>query len=44
MYGKIQTKMEALSSLIHHDKDGSLSVEINNLRKEINEPLDDEES
>ena len=36
--------MEAFSSLIHHDKDVSLSVEINNLRKEINEPLDDEES
>ena len=36
--------MEALNSLIHHDIDGSLSVEINNLRKEINKPLDDEES
>ena len=36
--------MEALNSLIHHDKDGSLRAEINNLRKEVNEPLDDEES
>lgn len=40
---KIQTKRNALNSLTLQDKDGMLSTEINCLRKEINDLLDDEE-
>ena len=40
---KIQTKRNALNSLTLQDKDGTLSTEINSLRREINDLLDDEE-
>ena len=40
---KIQEKRNALNSLTTQDSDGSLSAEINCLRREINDPLDDEE-
>ncbi|XP_075662992.1 uncharacterized protein LOC142632487 [Castanea sativa] len=40
---KIQEKRRALNSLTLQDKDGTLSTEINCLRKEINDLLDDEE-
>ena len=40
---KIQTKRNALNSLTLQDKDGTPSNEINCLRREINDLLDDEE-
>ncbi|KAL0011107.1 hypothetical protein SO802_006215 [Lithocarpus litseifolius] len=40
---KIQEKRNALNSLTLQDKDGSLCTEINCLRREINDLLDDEE-
>ena len=40
---KIQAKRNALNSLTLQDKDGTLSTEINSLRREINDLLDDEE-
>ena len=40
---KIQTKRNALNSLTLQDKDGTLSTDINCLRKEINDLLDDKE-
>ena len=40
---KILTKRNTLNSLTLQDKDGTLSTEINNLRREINDLLDDEE-
>ena len=40
---KIQTKRNALNSLTLQDKDGTLSTDINCLRKEINDLLDDNE-
>ena len=40
---KIQAKRNALNSLTNQDKGGNMSTEINSLRKEINELLDDEE-
>ena len=40
---KIQEKRNALNSLTSQDSDGSLSTEINCLRREINVLLDDEE-
>ena len=40
---KIQEKQNALNSLTSQDSDGSLSTEINCLRREINVLLDDEE-
>ena len=40
---KIQEKRNALNSLTLQDNDGSLSAEINCLRREINDLLDDEE-
>ena len=40
---KIQEKRNALNSLTTQDSDGSLSTEINCLRREINALLDDEE-
>ena len=39
----IQEKRKLLSSMTQQDKDGSLGVEINKVRKEINGLLDDEE-
>ena len=39
----IKEKRNTLSSLTSQDKDGSLSTEINGLRWEINDLLDDEE-
>ena len=35
--------MEAFSTLVRRDKDGSLDSEINMIRKEINDLLDSEE-
>ena len=47
VYGQIrkntQAKRNALNSLTKQDKGGDMSTEINSLRKEINELLDDEE-
>ena len=40
---QIQKKREILSTLVCRDKDGSLGSEINVIRKEINELLDNEE-
>ena len=40
---KIQSKRNALSALTQLDKNGVLSVEIRNLRRELNELLEDEE-
>ena len=40
---KIKEKRNTLSSLTSQDKDGSLRTEINCLRREINDLLDDEE-
>ena len=40
---KIQAKRNELNSLTLQDKDGALSSEINCLRREINDLLDDEE-
>ena len=40
---KIQAKRKPLNSLTKQDKAGDMSTEINSLRKEINELLDDEE-
>ncbi|XP_075665701.1 uncharacterized protein LOC142635432 [Castanea sativa] len=40
---KIQAKRNELNSLTLQDKDGALSTEINSLRKEVNDLLDDEE-
>ena len=39
----IQEKRKLLSSMTQQDKDGTLGVEINKVRKEINGLLDDEE-
>ena len=39
----IQEKHKMLSNLTVQDKDGSLGVEINNVRRELNGLLDDEE-
>ena len=40
---KILTKRNTLNSLTLQDKDGTLSTEINSLRREINDLLDNEE-
>ena len=40
---KIQSKRNALSALTQQDKNGELSAEIRNLRRELNELLEDEE-
>ena len=40
---KIKEKRNTLNSLTLQDKDGSLSTEINCLRREINDLLDNEE-
>ena len=40
---KIQAKRNTLNSLTKQDKGGDMSTEINSLKKEINELLDDEE-
>lgn len=40
---QIQEKRKMLSSMTQQDKDASLGVEINRVRKEINVLLDDEE-
>lgn len=39
----IQEKRKMLSSMTQQDKDGSLGVEINKVKKEINGLLDDKE-
>lgn len=40
---KIQAKRNKLNSLTLQDKDGALSTEINCIRREINDLLDDKE-
>ena len=40
---RIQAKRNTLNCLTNQDKEGDMSTEINSLRKEINELLDDEE-
>ena len=40
---KIQSKRNALSALTQQDKNGELSAKIRNLRRELNELLEDEE-
>ena len=41
---KIQTKRNALNTLTHQYNMGEMSLEINKLRREINDLLDDEET